>query len=825
MLRKSDYKSGSHSFAIGLKLLGLIAGVELFIMLLFSFLQVHKWMSPFMMSIIDTLLLSILSAIMIFFWVVRPIRALEELARAETALKESERRYRRLFETSNDGIMILDFDAGQVKGVNPFIINLFGGTPKEYLGKEFWQIRHFNDFVREEIKLRELQEKGHVHYDGLPIEASDGRQVIMECGSNVYQEGSQKLIQLNFRDITDQKKAEVELIERTRLAELGSEIGAILVKHEDLRSQLQLCTESIVKHLDAAFARIWILNEEENVLELKASAGMYTRLDGYHSIKKVGELKIGIIAKEKKPHLTNTVIGDPMIADQEWAKREGMIAFAGHPLVLSDKLIGVMAMFSKKPLHEAALKALASISDEIALGIERKKAEDQIHFLAYYDSLTGLPNRYFFRELLKEAIEYATRYKRSFAVAIIDLDDFNRINESLGHNFGDELLKIVSSRLLNILRSSDYVARIYDDEEPIARMGGDEFIVLIQELDSVLNASHVARRILDELSQPYELVGREVFITTSIGIALFPDDGEDVENLIKNADTALYHSKKKGKNHFRFYTKSMNETAIELLTLETDLHRAIERQEFLLYYQPKVDLSTRKIIGMEALIRWKTPEGDLISPGKFIPLAEANGLIVPIGKFVLQTACLQNKMWQEAYTEKISVAINVSGLQFGQKDFVQDVITALKSTNLDPQYLELEITETTIMTDPERAVRNLNELKEVGVQISLDDFGTGYSSLNYLQRLPLDAIKIDISFIRNVVTDFNDAVIVKTIIAMAHNLNMKVIAEGVEDEQQFEFLKEHGCDIIQGYLFSPPLPAENFFDLLTQRNDQPLLYK
>ena len=261
----------------------------------------------------------------------------------------------------------------------------------------------------------------------------------------------------------------------------------------------------------------------------------------------------------------------------------------------------------------------------------------------------------------------------------------------------------------------------------------------------------------------------------------------------------------------------MNESALELLTLEINLRRAIDRQELLLYYQPKLDLSTREIIGMEALIRWKTPEGNLILPAKFIPLAEANGLIMPIGKFVMQTACRQNKMWQEAGLKKICVAINVSGLQFGQKDFVNEVLTVLENTGLDPQYLELEITETIIMRDPESAVRNLNELKEAGIRISLDDFGTGYSSFSYLQRLPLDAIKIDISFIRRVASDPNNAVIVKAIIAMAHNLNLKVIAEGVEDEHQLEFLKEHKCDIIQGYLFSPPVPAAEFSDLLTRR--------
>nr|CBX27252.1 Uncharacterized signaling protein PA1727 [uncultured Desulfobacterium sp.] len=785
-------------------------------MLSFSFFQVNKWMSPHMMSIADTLLLSILSALMIYILVVRPMKTLSEFAHVETDLRESEKRYRRLFETSDDGIMILDFETGQVKDVNPFLLNLFGAEREEFIGKEFPQIRCFNDFDIKGIELRELREKGRVHHDGMALETIDGRHVITEFIGNVDQEGFQKVIQFNFRNITDRKKAEDELIDRARQATLGAEIGKVLVQQKDLRSLLQLCTESIVKNLDAAFARIWIFQEDENALHLMASAGMYTHIDGNRKIIPVGKYKIGIIAEEKKPHLTNTVIGDPQISDQEWAKREKMVAFAGHPLVVDERLVGVMAMFSKKPLQDTALMALASISDGIALGIEKKKAEDRIHFLAYYDNLTNLPNRYFFKELVNKTIEYANRYKHTFAVVIIDLDDFNRINDTLGHNVGDKFLKIVSSRLLNTLRSSDFVARIFDEEEPIARMGGDEFIVLLHELDNDGNCVHVAHRILNELSQAYELDGSEVFITASIGIAVYPDDGRDVENLIKNADTALHYAKKRGKNNFQFYLKSMNETALELLTLETNLRRALERQEFLLYYQPKVDLTTRKIIGMEALIRWKTPEGILISPAKFIPLAEANGLIVPIGKFVLQTGCLQNKKWQEACSKRISVAINVSGRQFGQKDFVQEVLTVIEDTKLDPQYLELEITETIIMTDPKRAVRDLEKLKEMGIQIALDDFGTGYSSLNYLQRLPLDAMKIDISFIRNVVTDPNDAVIVKTIIAMAHNLNLKVIAEGVEDEHQLEFLREHGCDIIQGYLFSPPVPAEEFFDLLTR---------
>ena len=630
---------------------------------------------------------------------------------------------------------------------------------------------------------------------------------------------TEKLFKANkmlTREIVQRKRAEQRLMEQVRLATLGAEIGEALVQSKDLESLLQVCAESIVAQLDAAFARIWTLNEKKNSLELMASAGMYTHKNGHHGSIPVGKFKIGIIAQNKQPHFTNSVIGDSQVSDQEWAKKEGMIAFAGHPLIVADKLVGVMGVFAKKRLHENDLNALASIADEIALGIERKKAEDQIHFLAYYDKLTALPNRFFFKELLEKSIEYVSRYNQTCVIAIIDLDDFKRINDTFGHNIGDEFIKIVCSRLLKILRSSDNVARMFEDR--IARMGGDEFVVLLQNLNNVLDASHIAKRILDGLSHVYEIGGHEIFITASIGIAAFPGDGKDSDDLIKNADTALNHAKKTGKNKFQFYSKSMNEAALEFLTMETNLRRAIERQELLLYYQPKVDIATRKIIGMEALVRWKTDKEGLISPAKFIPLAEENGLILPIGNFVLQAGCLQNKVWQKAGIKKVGVAINVSGLQFGQKDFVQEVLTILKNTGLDPQYLELEITETTIMKNIEMAVQNLNELKKAGIKVSLDDFGTGYSSLSYLQRMPLDSIKIDISFIRNVAVNPDDAAIVKTIITMAHNLNLKVIAEGVEDEHQLEFLEAHGCDMIQGYFFSPPVPAEKFFDLLIQEN-------
>ncbi len=810
-----DRISAGH-LAIGLKLLASIAGTELLIMITFTFIHADKWMSPLMVNFADTLILSIAATLTIFYWVVRPMKTVEEFKKVESNLRESEMKYRRLFETSKDGLMVLDFDTGHILDVNPLLIDLLGYARQEYLGKKLWETTPFKGIGASRTAFAELQENNYLRYEGLPLETMDGRNIIVEVVSNVYHVNHKSVIQCNIRDITERKKAEDELKERTHQAALGTEVGAALIRSKDLRSLLQLCAESIVKHLDAAFARIWILNEKDNVLELQASAGMYTHINGPHGRMMVGKYKIRIIAQEKKPHLTNAVIGDPHISDPEWAKREGMVAFAGHPLIVADKLVGVMGMFSKRPLKETALTALASIADEIALGIEHKKAEEQVHFLAYYDSLTRLPNRIFFKELLKRTIEYANRYKKVFAVFFIDLDDFKRINDTLGHNTGDQLLQAVSSRLLRTVRSSDYTARIPDEKmEDVARMGGDEFMILIHDLKDVQDAGRIAHRMLKGIGEPYDLSGRELFITVSMGISIYPEDGEDIDNLFKNTDTALHHAKSKGKNNYQYYSKSMNITAFELLTMETNLHRALERNELLLYYQPKMDLTTREIVGMEALIRWRHPDTGLIPPSKFIPLAEASGLIMPIGNFTLHAACLQNRMWQEASLRAMSVAVNLSSRQFEQKNLTKEIFEALDSAGLGPQYLELEITESTIMQNPDGAIRTLNELKASGLQITVDDFGTGYSSLNYLRRLPLNAMKIDISFVRNLPSNANDAVIVRTIIAMAHSLNLKVIAEGVENEQQLAFLREHGCDMMQGFLLSPPVPAEEFRRFLT----------
>lgn len=442
---------------------------------------------------------------------------------------------------------------------------------------------------------------------------------------------------------------------------------------------------------------------------------------------------------------------------------------------------------------------------------ERRTAQEKIRQLAYYDSLTGLPNRNFFKELLDKNIEYSMRYDIQFSIIFIDLDNFKRINETLGPEAGDQLLGNVSKRLVKLLRSSDNLARVEENEmSDVARVGGDEFIVFLHNITDLNNAARVSKRLLEGIAEPLELKGREVFITASMGIANYPGDGNSSDELLKNADTAMNHSKEKGKNNFQYYTRAMNESSLEMLNLENNLRKALERGELMLYYQPKMDLLTGTICGMEALIRWQRPEEGMIFPSKFIPLAEATGLIVPIGEFVLKTACRQNKIWQDAGLLQVGVAVNLSCRQFSQKNLLEGILSTIRDSGLDLQYLEIEVTESTIMQNPKEAIQILQELRADGIKIAMDDFGTGYSSLSYLKQLPFNSLKIDISFVRNMLTSESDAVIVRTIIDMGHNLNMKVVAEGVETEEQLAALKEYGCDVIQGYLISKPVAAEEF---------------
>ena len=442
----------------------------------------------------------------------------------------------------------------------------------------------------------------------------------------------------------------------------------------------------------------------------------------------------------------------------------------------------------------------------------RKKTEEKVRRLAYYDTLTGLPNRQLFHQHLAGAIEQAQELGTMVAALYIDLDNFKRINDTLGHTFGDAVLKTIAARLDQCIRSEDYVTRA-DQENPetqLARLGGDEFVAILRDLESDQDAVAVADRIRAELAKPVEHLGQEFVVTSSIGVSIYPQDGDDIDTLLKNADVAMYQAKNAGRNSVRFYSGTMSLRSLERLELENDLRYAIQRNELELHYQPKMNLETDELVGLEALIRWKHPEKGFVSPSRFIPLAEECGLISSLGEWVLQKACRQLKAWQDRYQTSISVAVNVSSQQFFNTDMADTVLKELYESGLSPSSLQLELTETILMNDVNETVTTLMKLQKAGTAIAMDDFGTGYSSLSYLNRLPIDTLKIDRSFVMNLEQQQQNAAICSAIIAMAHALGLIVVAEGVETEPQKQFLREQQCDQIQGYLISKPLPAVEF---------------
>lgn len=445
----------------------------------------------------------------------------------------------------------------------------------------------------------------------------------------------------------------------------------------------------------------------------------------------------------------------------------------------------------------------------VRYAIRHKQAEDSIRQMAYYDPLTGLPNRMLLSDRLQQTLTHSERYRSHSALLFLDLDNFKRINDTFEHRAGDILLQEVAGRLSRYIRSSDIVSRHSASpvSNTVARLGGDEFIILLTNIESLESAARVAQRILKIISQPFQLEGHEVFVTGSIGIAIYPFDGGNMDSLMKNADTAMYHAKARGKNNFQFYKQSMNATAFERLTLENELRKAAETGEFELYYQPRIDIRTGRIVAFEALIRWRHPERGIISPMDFIPLAEETGLIMPIGDWVLKTACEQWKIIRGCnfYTGPLALSINISGRQFRQEELASVIEKVIGDSDADPRDIELEITESEIMQDAYTTISTFRKLKDMGLKLSMDDFGTGYSSFNYLKRFPLDMIKIDRTFINGITSTAEDAAIVRAIIAMAHSLKLRVVAEGVETEQQFDFLRELGCDEMQGYLLSPPV--------------------
>lgn len=459
---------------------------------------------------------------------------------------------------------------------------------------------------------------------------------------------------------------------------------------------------------------------------------------------------------------------------------------------------------SAAPIHDRQGGVIGAVMVAHDVTVARELSH-KLARLALHDSLTDVPNRTLLSDRLDQAMMRAHRAGTSVAVLYIDLDRFKHINDSLGHTIGDQLLRSVAERLQTCVRSSDTVSR----------QGGDEFIVLLADVVHPHDAALCAEKIILALDAPHRITGHDLRITASIGIATFPGDAADAQTLLRNADFAMYQAKYTGRNNYQFFRPEMNANAIERQSVETDLRQAVARREFVLHYQPKVDLETGAVVGVEALIRWHRPRHGMVLPARFIPVAEESGLILPIGRWVLDTACRQARAWQEDGLAPISIAINVSAVELRGKDFLANVQQILEHTRLEPRFLELELTETFMMQDWKSTAEILRALKGLGVRIALDDFGTGYSSLSYMKRFPIDALKIDQSFVRDMTTDSDDAGIVSAVIEMGRSLNMRVVAEGVQTREQLQFLKDRHCPEGQGFYFAPPAPAEQLMSLLT----------
>ena len=680
----------------------------------------------------------------------------------EQALKESSNRYAALFEGAQDAIVVADIDTGHLIDANVEAELLFLRPRENLIGMSFAALHPpALTAAYKEAYTRHIR-AGRGGPDEMQIVTADGDIVDVEISTNVIETaGRQRLIQGVFRNITQRKLTEAQLSLAARVFESSQE--AIIIT--DARA--------VIISVNPALSGMTGYAAEEVIGRMLPFLGSDRQSAEFYST------------------MWKTLNDEGRWQGEVWNKRKnGEI----YPVELT---ISVYRGASGRVLNYVGIESDIS---------ERLAAQENIRQLAYYDPLTRLPNRTLLQDRVEQALAAAEREGKQVAVCFIDLDHFKVINDSLGHSAGDQILVQVSQRLLDCIRRRDTVARL----------GGDEFVVLLSEITPD-SAAEVARKILAAVARPFTVERHELSVTPSLGISLFPQDGRDFESLLKYADVAMYRAKESGRNAFQFFASDMNIAALERLVLENRLRQGLERGEFILHYQPQINVATGRIVGAEALIRWQHPEIGTVSPGKFIPVAELSGLIGPLGDWVLREACRQNRAWQIAGLPSICIAVNVSSVQFRGGRLEESVREVLAETGLPAECLELELTEGTLMSDAKATVDALQRLSAMNIRLAIDDFGTGYSSLSYLKRFPIDRLKIDQSFVRDIVTDPDDWAIASAIISMGHSLRLKVIAEGVEHANQLEMLAHQGCDEVQGYHLSFPLPAEEFAELLQQQ--------
>ncbi|WP_212801094.1 EAL domain-containing protein [Pseudomonas sp. St290] len=585
----------------------------------------------------------------------------------------------------------------------------------------------------------------------------------------------------------------------------------MIARSTELAEVLDSLAHLVESQLEGMKVSILVLDEEGKHLLHGAAPSLpksYSQLiDGVEIGPNVGSC--GTSAYRREPVIVTDIQQDPLWeAYRSLAEPYGFRACWSTPILSHErKVLGTFALYANtvRSPSPAETQLIDMATPLAGIAIERQLTEKRIRYMGDHDALTGLPNRTLLEDRLKQAMLYAQRYNRLVTVVFLDLDKFKLVNDSLGHSAGDELLKTVAQRMLECVRRTDTVVRL----------GGDEFVIILFDQPSDLDGvTPVLHKIQEAILRPIQLAGHTLHVTCSMGLATYPADGSDTDTLLSNADAAMYRAKELGRNSFQFYTSEMNNKVQGKLAMQDGLRSALNNDEFLLLYQPQVDLQSGRIIGVEALIRWQHPDLGMVSPIKFIPQAEDTGLIVPIGDWVIRTACRQNKAWQDAGWPPITVSVNISARQFIERDLIDRVKHALQESGLDPMYLELELTESLIMQDLQQAISKMKALQAMGISLSIDDFGTGYSSLAALKSFPIARLKIDQSFVRDLPDNENDKAIATAVISLGHKLNLKVIAEGVETREQQDFLRENGCDEIQGYFFSKAVSAQEIGLLL-----------
>jgi diguanylate cyclase (GGDEF)-like protein/PAS domain S-box-containing protein len=602
-------------------------------------------------------------------------------------------------------------------------------------------------------------------------------------------------------DITDRKRSEEALIAHAMRQSLIAGFGQQALKNADPTALLSGAVYTAAQGLNVLFCAL--LQADADSVIMTAGVGWQDGCVG-RTVVLSGE-GYGLFA-EKNPVVVDDAISDARFASLEFIRSHGIHSAVSVPIVGTTSIIGILAAYSqtRRLFTTDEVNFMKSLANTIATAVESYDARMRLTYLAEYDTLTDLPNRPFLMERLESTLIRAQDHKHLVTIMFIDLDRFKIVNDTLGHGVGDRLLVEAGKRIRKCIRENDIVARL----------GGDEFAIVMTGLHSRRGAEAIAEKIIAALSRPFSLIGHQVYVSASIGIATCPDDAIEAEDLLQCADTAMYSAKRTGRNTYRFYAARMKEEAVQRLHLESHLRQALVNNEFQVYYQPKITLATGDISGFEALLRWNHPKRGLLGPNRFISVLEETGLVIPIGEWVLQAVCRQIKQWQCEGIKVQPIAINLSAKQFERPDLIDKIKLIIEQSDVDPSLLDFELTESMLMADPEAAASSMQKLKKTGVRLSIDDFGTGYSSLAYLKRFPLDALKIDRTFIRDVCIDADDAAITLAVINLAHNLKLKVVAEGVDNSAQLKFLKENGCDEVQGYYFSRPIPAYQIATML-----------